>query len=85
MKGKLFLIFLSFGIAFCIGISVSYYNTRSYGFEENVTVFASDEEKIKVLDFEIYYKDIDNYIYNTLYKTKDFLPKAPITVSCYTV
>lgn len=44
------------------GICVAYYNTRSLGFEENVSLFDFDNEKITFMDFDVYYKDVYSFI-----------------------
>lgn len=44
------------------GLSVAYYNTKSFGFDENAKVFSCDEEKFSLMDFEIYYDDISFFI-----------------------
>lgn len=44
------------------GLSVAYYNTKSFGFDENAKIFSYDEEKISLMDFEIYYEDISFFI-----------------------
>ena len=59
MKKKVFAIFFCFSIVFCVGIGVAYYNTKSFGFDDNVKIVQRDDEKIKILDFDIYYEDID--------------------------
>lgn len=44
------------------GLSVAYYNTKSFGFDENAKVLSYDDEKISLLDFNIYYNDISSLI-----------------------
>lgn len=44
------------------GLSIAYYNTKSFGFDENAKIFSYDEEKFSVMDFEIYYDDISFFI-----------------------
>lgn len=42
-------------------ISVAYYNTKTFGFDENAEIVSKDNEKISFLDYNIYYKDIDYF------------------------
>lgn len=49
-------------LVLCGGLSVAYYNTKSFGFDENAKVLSYDEEKISLMDFEIYYDDISFFI-----------------------
>lgn len=62
MKGKIFALFLSFSIILCLGVGIAYYNTRAYGFDEDIKVISGDDEKITILDYDIYYSDIDNIV-----------------------
>lgn len=71
MKGKIILIMLCSAIVLVAGTSVAYYNTKSFGFDDRATIVTRDDEKITFLDFEIYYKDINN-IYN---KIQDIVPE----------
>ncbi|MGN1123472.1 MAG: hypothetical protein ACI4RR_03950 [Eubacterium sp.] len=70
MKRKIFAIILCATVLFVSGISVAYYNTKTFGFDENAKVFSKDKEKISFLDFEIYYKDVDNFLENA----KQYIP-----------
>ncbi len=71
MKGKITAIMLSSAIVLAGGISIAYYNTKSLGFDDNVKIFSSDNEKISFLDFEFYYEDIDDFLKNA----KEYLPQ----------
>lgn len=76
MKGKITAIMLSSAIVLAGGISIAYYNTKSLGFDDNVKIFSSDNEKISFLDFEFYYEDIDDFLKNA----KEYLPQnRPVT------
>lgn len=85
MKKKVLLLFLSFSIVFCVGVSVAYYNTRAYGFDKNASIVSKENDGIKVFDFEIKYNDINNYIYKMRKKVSNRSPKTPIIVDCATV
>lgn len=71
MKGKITAIMLSSAIVLTGGISIAYYNTKSLGFDDNVKIFSSDNEKISFLDFNFYYQDIDDFFKNV----KEYLPE----------
>lgn len=77
MKGKIISIFLCFTLVFGIGISVAYYNTRTYGFDEDAKVLSYDEEKFSILDYDIYYEDINDIID----KAKKYVPKEHHTMN----
>lgn len=68
---KILAILCSCAIVLVIGTSVAYYNTKSFGFDENAKIFTSDKDKITFLDFEIYYKDINN-IYENIKEHAEF-------------
>lgn len=70
MKKKIFAIVLCASIFLVSGISVAYYNTKTFGFDENAKVFSKDKEKISFLDFDIYYKDVEDFIENA----KQYMP-----------
>lgn len=61
---KIFAIFLCSTITLVVGTSVAYYNTKSFGFDENAKLFTKDKEKITFLDFEFYYEDMNNLYEN---------------------
>lgn len=77
MKGKIFLIFMCAFIALCAGTSVAYCNTKSLGFDDNVQLVSSDDEKISIMDFDFYYEDINN-VYK---KLKSFLPEKSYNIT----
>lgn len=54
-------------LALTVGTSVAYYNTKSFGFDEDVKIITKDNEKLSFLDYEIYYKDLYS-IYNNIQK-----------------
>lgn len=70
MKKKIFAIVLCASIFLVSGISVAYHNTKTFGFDENAKVFSKDKEKISFLDFDIYYKDVEDFIENA----KQYMP-----------
>ncbi|MCH5320168.1 MAG: hypothetical protein J1E36_00295 [Eubacterium sp.] len=62
MKIKITVILLCAVIILGAGMSVAYYNTKSFGFDENAKVVHYDDEKISFMDFDIYYKDVTGFI-----------------------
>lgn len=62
MKGKITAILCCAVLALVAGMSVAYYNTKSLGFDENAKVMEYDDEKITFMDFDIYYKDVSDFI-----------------------
>jgi hypothetical protein len=63
-------------VALGIGVSVAYYNTKSLGFDENTKLFDYDDEKVTFMDFDIYYEDVSNVIYNV----SKYIPKEVTTI-----
>lgn len=63
------------------GVSAAYYNTKSFAFDEETVLFSRDNEGITVLDYKIYYKDIE-----TVYEdTKGYMPKKAISTAPHLV
>lgn len=59
-KFKIFLVVLASFVILFAGSSIAYYNTKSFGFDEDAVFFQRNEDGIVFLDQEIKYKDIDN-------------------------
>ena len=76
MKKKVFAIFCCAAIVLGTGLSVAYYNTKSFGFDENTKIASADDDKITIFDFNIYYNDIDN----ALKKVQKYMPDNHRTV-----
>lgn len=81
MKGKIFLIALCSVVLLTVGITVAYYNTKSFGFDEDVKIIHRDDEKISIMDYVIYYDDIDK-VYS---KLKTVVPDKIQTLTQYNV
>lgn len=79
-KFKIFIVVLaSFAILF-VGSSVAYYNTKSFGFDEDAVFFQYNDDEIVFLDKKIKFKDIeyaldkaDRYVPNKAYTTKPYI------------
>lgn len=76
MKKKIAAIICCTAIVLCGGLSVAYYNTKSFGFDENTKIASTDDDKITIFDFNIYYNDIDN----ALKKVQKYMPDNHRTV-----
>ncbi len=79
MKFKIFAIMLSACVVLVGGISVAYYNTKSLGFDDEVYIVSRDNEKISVLDYDFYYKDLSD-AYN---KLKSIIPEKIQNITTY--
>ncbi len=76
MKGKIFLIIMCALVVLTAGTSIAYYNTKSFGFDEDTKIVSKDEDKFTFLDFNFYYKDIDAFFA----KAKKFIPPESRTI-----
>lgn len=77
-------VFLTLFLALTIlgtGVSVAYYNTKSFGFDEDAVLIKIEKESITFLDFQIYFSDIEK-IYN---ETKKFIPDNSCSTSPHLV
>ena len=53
------------------GASVAYYNTKSFGFDEDAVLFQQEEDGFTLFDYKVYYKDVEEF-YN---ETKRYMPE----------
>ncbi len=58
-KFKIFLVMLTAFVILFAGSSVAYYNTKSFGFDEDAVFFQRNKDGFVFLDKEIKYKDIE--------------------------
>ena len=80
-KHPVFLTLLLGAVIVTSGVSVAYYNTRSLAVDENTVLFSRDNEGISVLDFKIYYNDVEK-----LYEeTQPYLPQKAYSTAPYIV
>ena len=63
-------IIIVFVLIVSIGSSIAYYNTKSFGFDEDAVIFQQEEDGFTFFDYKIYYNDVE-YIYN---ETKEYIP-----------
>ena len=52
------------------GASVAYYNTKSFGFDEDAVIFLQEEDGFTLFDYKVYYSDVEEF-YDT---TKEYMP-----------
>lgn len=81
MKGKIFALLLCATIALGAGVSVAYYNTRTFGFDKDAKVVEKFDDKIKILDFDIYFDDANKI----LEKAIQYVPKTHSVVNANTL
>lgn len=77
-------VFITLFVALVIlgfGVSAAYYNTKSFAFDEEAVLFSRDNEGITVLDYKIYYEDIEE-MYD---ETKGYLPEEAYSTAPHLV
>ena len=52
-------IILVFVLIVSIGSSIAYYNTKSFGFDEDAVIFQQEEDGFTFFDYKIYYNDVE--------------------------
>lgn len=80
-KHPVLVMLLVTGIILGAGVSVAYYNTKSFGFDEDAVLVSIDENSITFFDFKIYFSDV-NEIYN---ETKKYIPNKSCSTSPHLV
>lgn len=63
------------------GASVAYYNTKSFGFDEDAVIFQQEEDGFTLFDYKIYYNDVEE-IYR---RSKDYIPDKAYSTLPYLV
>jgi len=63
------------------GTSVAYYNTKSFGFDEDAVIFQEEEDGFTLFDYKIYYNDVER-IYNS---SKEYMPDKAYSTHPYLV
>lgn len=58
-KHPVFFTFLLAAVILTAGVFAAYYNTKSFAFDENTVLFSRDSEGITIMDYKIYYKDME--------------------------
>lgn len=52
------------------GASIAYYNTKSFGFDEDAVIFLQEEDGFTLFDYKVYYKDVEEFYE----ETKEYMP-----------
>lgn len=80
-------------IIVAVGASVAYYNTKSFGFDEDAVIFLQEDDGFTLFDYKVYYSDVEDFYESTkeympdeMYSTdphlashiKDYITKIPI-------
>ena len=74
-------IIIVFVLIVSIGSSIAYYNTKSFGFDEDAVIFQQEEDGFTFFDYKIYYNDVE-YIYN---ETKEYIPDKTYNLGPHSV
>lgn len=69
-KNHTVLIVLIAILTVAVGASIAYYNTKSFGFDEDAVILLQEEDGFTLFDYKVYYSDIEAF-YNT---TKEYMP-----------
>lgn len=56
MKHSVFLLTIICGIILTVGVSVAYYNTKTFGFDEDATLITFFDDGVKIMDYYIDYE-----------------------------
>lgn len=80
-KHPIFITLLITVIIVGAGVSVAYYNTKSFGFDEDAVLFSRNDEGITVLDYRIYYDDLERF-YN---ESRKYMPEKAYSTNPYIV
>lgn len=56
MKHPVFLLSLICSILLTIGVSIAYYNTKTFGFDEDAALLTFSDEGVKVMDYYVDYE-----------------------------
>ncbi len=52
------------------GATVAYYNTKTFGFDEDAVVFMREDDGFTIFDYKVYYKDVEEFYE----ETKQYIP-----------
>ena len=64
-----------------VGASVAYYNTKSFGFDEDAVIFQQEEDGFTLFDFKVYYNDTEEF-YN---ESKRYMPEKAYSTDPHVV
>ena len=69
-KRRLAAVFVAAMLIVAVGTSVAYYNTKSFGFDEDAVIFLQEEDGFTLFDYKVYYSDVEEF-YKT---TREYMP-----------
>ncbi len=71
MKHPVFLLSLICSILLTIGVSIAYYNTKTFGFDEDAALLTFSDEGVKVMDYYVDYEKARKIVD----KASEYIPK----------
>ena len=80
-KHPVFFTLLLAAVILTAGVFTAYYNTKSFAFDENTVIFSRDSEGITVMDYKIYYDDLET-VYSSV---KRYVPSHACSTAPYVV
>lgn len=80
-KHPVALIIMAAILTVSVGSSIAYYNTKSFGFDEDTVLFKQETDGFTFFDYKIYYDDVEN-VYN---ETKKYVPDNSYTLGPHIV
>lgn len=71
MKHPVFLLSLICSVLLTIGVSIAYYNTKTFGFDEDAALLTFSDEGVKVMDYYVDYEKARQIVD----KASEYIPK----------
>lgn len=84
-RHPVFFSFLIGAIILTSGVSVAYYNTKTFAFDEDATLFSRDEQGFTVMDYRFDYEIIKKDAKNFYDKTNWYFPQQAFSTAPYIV
>ncbi len=84
-KHPFFFSFLIGAIILSAGVSVAYYNTKTFAFDEDAVLFSRDKQGFTVMDYRFEYEIIRKDAKNFFDATNAVLPNEPFSTAPYIV
>ncbi len=84
-KHPVFFSVLLGAVILSIGVSVAYYNTKTFAFDEDAVLFSRDKQGFTVMDFRFDYENMKKDIKIFYDKTNPYLPNEAISTAPYIV
>lgn len=69
-KHPIFSVLVICGLILGVGCSVAYYNTKTFGFDEDAVIFSQQDDGFTLFDYKVYYDDVNDFYE----KTQRYLP-----------